>query len=394
MINHESHLQTISQNFAEPDAFLQWRLGMLASAEVAPKEHKEEFSYGLGIVSAVPYAGVFGQAESPYEYQWKELPAGVRVVRWTEAMRDSVLSTKILSLFEAEKNRMASNYFFALSAAFFSDGLVVVVDEGVSADIVLETKIPLSGADMLVVFAGANSRVTVRETLSFEAGNVLGMKGRTVFIIAEEKARVMYAEKITAFSQGLFFINKKAFAKDGAHVSLVETSGCGAGFLKSETAVFLEGEKSKANLVTFRETDGTAVSDNLATAFHRADDTVSNIFSVGTASGLSKIIYRSLIQVPAHIHAVIGRQEGNFLMLSPDSEIDAIPSLEVASDDTKTSHALSVRRLSEESLFYPRTRGFTTRDAESLIVRGLMEKALSAAVSSEHADLFSLESLL
>ncbi|MBI5005007.1 MAG: SufD family Fe-S cluster assembly protein [Candidatus Lloydbacteria bacterium] len=394
MINHESYIQNISPALNESDVFLQWRLSMLASAEVVPKEQKEKFSYGLGIVSAVPYVGVFGQAESPYVYQWKELPMGARIVRWAEVMKNSALSAKIFSLFQAEKNKMVSNYFFALSAAFFSDGLVVVVNEGVSADIVLETKVSLSGADMLVVFAGAHSRVTVRETLSFQAGNALDMKGRTVFIIAEEKARVVYAEKIAAFSQGLFFINKKAFAQGEAHISFVESHRQSNGLIKSETAAFLDGGKSKANLVTFAETDGTAVSDNLAAVFHRADGTVSNIFSVGTASGLSKIISRSLIQAPAHIHAAVGRQEGNFLMLSSGAEIDAIPSLEVASDDTKTSHALSVRRLSEESLFYPRTRGFTTRDAESLIVRGLMEKALSATVSSERADIFSLESLL
>ena len=389
-----STIKHVSHQCGEPDTFLQWRLSMLAYAEALPKENKEKYSYGLGIISAIPHAKVFGISESSYSYKWKEAPTGVSIMSWNDVMKDSALTAKIFSLFEAQKQTLSSNYFFALSAALFSDGLVVLVDKGVSADIILETKIPASGADMLIVFAGAHSRIAVRETFSFETVNAGDIKGRTVFIVAEEKARVTYAEKSRALSQGLFFINRKVFAEDSAHVSFVEASGYGAGFFKSETTAFLDGEKSKANLVTFAETDGTAVCDNLATVFHRADGTVSNIFSVGTASGFSKIIYRSLIHVPKHTHAAVGRQEGNFLMLSSGAEIDAIPSLEVASDDSKTSHALSVRRLSEESLFYPRTRGFPAKDAESLIVRGLVDHALAGALSDKRTDLFSSESLL
>lgn len=391
MTNRESHIQNISRSCNEPEVFLKWRLSML---EYAEKLSEEILSYGLGIAPVVPRVTAWDVSELAYAYQWRtSSEQGVRVMRWPEAIKENSLSEKIFALFETQKEAISSNHFFALSAALFSDGVVIFVDEGVSVDIVLETKIPASGADMLFVFAGARSRVAVHETFSFAVGNTADVKGRTVFVVAEEESRVAYAEKLRSLTGGLFFINRKAFTKKGAHVSLVEASGYGAGFLKSETAVFLEGKKSKANLVAFAETDGTAGYDALARVFHRADDTVSNIFSVGTASGLSKIIYRSLIQVPKDIHGGAGRQEGNFLMLSSGAEIDAIPSLEVASDDTKTSHAISVRRLSADRLFYPRTRGFPSRDAESLIVRGLMEDALLAALSGERADSFSIESL-
>ena len=171
-----SAIKQVSHQCGEQDVFLQWRLSMLAYAEALPKENKEKFSYGLGIISAIPHAKVFGISESPYSYKWGEAPTGVSIMSWNDVMKDSVFSAKIFSLFEAQKQTLSSNYFFALSAALFSDGLVVLVDKGVSADIILETKIPASGADTLIVFAGVHSRVAVHETFSFETDSTITPK--------------------------------------------------------------------------------------------------------------------------------------------------------------------------------------------------------------------------
>jgi Fe-S cluster assembly scaffold protein SufB len=380
MINHESHIQNISRSLNESDAFLKWRLDLFTYAQTVPKEDKEKFSYGLGIASDVLHVGVFRVSE-PYTYKCGEVSGGARIFCWKEAMKDERLSTRIASLFEAQKKTKPQNYFFAEMGALFSDGLVVVADEGISQDIFLETSVPVSGADMIIIFAGARSNITIHETFSFKAGNVGDMKGRTILIVAEEKARVVYAEKITAHSDGgSFFVNKQSFVKDGARVSFVEVFERAAGFLKSETAIFLEGVRSKADIITLIQNDGTAVCDSNAKVFHNADKTVSNISAVGTASGLSKTIYRGLINVPKGINSCVGKQEGNFFMLSSGAEIDAIPSLEVASDDSQTSHALSIRRLSEDSTFYPRTRGFSAKDAESIIVRGFIDHTLAVTV--------------
>lgn len=354
--------------------------------ECAEKLPKEKFSYGLGIASVILQNGAFDVLE-PYAYRWSGAPDGARVMRWNEAMKDEALSAKIFSLFLSQKKTMLSNYFFALSSALFSDGLIVAVDDGVSADIFLETALPASGADMLVICVGTRSKITIHE--KFSSKNNGGMAGRTVLVGAGEDACVVYAESPLPSSQKLFFINKKAFAEDGARVSFIEAFEHRNGFLKSESAIFLGGKKSRADIITLMQTDEAAMCDTSASVFHEADGAVSDIFAVGTASGLSKIIYRGLINVSKGIHGGAGKQEGNFIIRSPHAEIDAIPSLEVASDDVKTSHSLSVRRLSEDSLFYPRTRGFPSRDAESIIIRGLMDHALAKAATSGHAEPFS-----
>ena len=45
------------------------------------------------------------------------------------------------------------------------------------------------------------------------------------------------------------------------------------------------------------------------------------------------------------------------LMLDPTAKVDAIPALEIRTNDVKASHSASVSRVTEEDLFYFGSRG-------------------------------------
>jgi len=60
------------------------------------------------------------------------------------------------------------------------------------------------------------------------------------------------------------------------------------------------------------------------------------------------------------------------LMLDPTSQVDAIPGLEIKTNDVKASHSATVSRVTEEDLFYFSSRGISSDEARRMFVEGFL----------------------
>ncbi|MFZ5376389.1 MAG: SufB/SufD family protein [Patescibacteria group bacterium] len=61
------------------------------------------------------------------------------------------------------------------------------------------------------------------------------------------------------------------------------------------------------------------------------------------------------------------------LLLDETARAEAVPDLEIKTDDVKCSHAASVSSLPEDEIFYLMSRGLTRKVAEGLVVEGFLE---------------------
>lgn len=64
------------------------------------------------------------------------------------------------------------------------------------------------------------------------------------------------------------------------------------------------------------------------------------------------------------------------LMLDSSAKIDAIPGLEIKTNDVKASHSATVSRVNPEDLFYAGSRGIAPDAARRLLVEGFLGKLL------------------
>ncbi|MFU8798051.1 MAG: SufD family Fe-S cluster assembly protein, partial [Gammaproteobacteria bacterium] len=71
------------------------------------------------------------------------------------------------------------------------------------------------------------------------------------------------------------------------------------------------------------------------------------------------------------------------LLLAKTGEIDTKPELQIDADDVQCSHGATVGQLSEEALFYLRSRGIEEADAK---------KILTSAFAKEIIDKIKIES--
>ena len=114
---------------------------------------------------------------------------------------------------------------------------------------------------------------------------------------------------------------------------------------------------------------------------------VHNVF-LGKRGG-GEITMKAVAEDHAHVTAKgmieIGPEGGgtdtyltqNVLMLDPTARVDAVPALEIKTNDVKASHAASIARVTPEDLFYLQSRGIVEREAKRMFVEGFVTDIIS-----------------
>lgn len=103
---------------------------------------------------------------------------------------------------------------------------------------------------------------------------------------------------------------------------------------------------------------------------HQAANTYSTMSTKGLADDQNKITYNGLIKIDKPAVDCQGYQQANFLTLSQQAKVVAVPDLEIANSQVGCSHGVTVGRLSPESLFYLQSRGLSDRQARQALASG------------------------
>lgn len=74
------------------------------------------------------------------------------------------------------------------------------------------------------------------------------------------------------------------------------------------------------------------------------------------------------------------------LMLDSSAKIDAIPGLEIKTNDVKASHSATVSRVNPEDVFYAGSRGIAPNDARRLLIEGFLGKLLESIGDDDLRD--------
>jgi len=141
--------------------------------------------------------------------------------------------------------------------------------------------------------------------------------------------------------------------------------------LQTDPKVYLEGEGAKAYLSSVIVSKGSSIMDVGGTVYMRAANTSAEIVSRVVTKDRAQVTARSLISAEASNSK--GHIECDGLLLSKESRILTLPSLDAKIDEVQLSHEAAVGKLSEEQIYYLMTKGFSEEEATNMLVRGFME---------------------
>ena len=154
----------------------------------------------------------------------------------------------------------------------------------------------------------------------------------------------------------------------------------------------LNGENCSFNFGGIQKATNKANVDFHIEARHKAENCQSRQVIRGILEDEALGIYNGLIFVKETAPNTVSNQDARFLLLSENSQAQAMPQLEIYNDEVKCNHGATVGKLDPESLFYLQSRGIDKKEAEEIlinafnceavVVEGEIEKMLKEAVSN------------
>ena len=93
------------------------------------------------------------------------------------------------------------------------------------------------------------------------------------------------------------------------------------------------------------------------------------------AGGRSKVVFNGKVKVHKNAQQTNSSQQNRNLLLSARASVDAKPELEIFADDVKCAHGATVGQVSEDELFYLKTRGL-----DDVMARNVLNYAFAKEV--------------
>lgn len=208
-------------------------------------------------------------------------------------------------------------------------------------------------------------------------------------------------------------VTTKIVVEDHASLVLISLNEAGGKEIDISWNIVL-GEKSRLHLHLF--TTGTA---NITHSVHSisegsdANSTIdwaffaknkehytlraTNVFSApkghgtitlkGIAQESAQVTCDGLIEIGKKGNGTDTYLYEDVLMLDPSAKINALPKLEIHTNDVKASHSATVSRITEEDLFYFAARGIPEKKARTLFIEGFMKEMVERIRHSPTASI-------
>ena len=106
---------------------------------------------------------------------------------------------------------------------------------------------------------------------------------------------------------------------------------------------------------------------------HDSPSTEGRVVEKSILRNKSKSLFKGMIRINENATKSNSFLSGRSILLDKDAKSDAIPGLEIFTNDVKATHSASVAQIDEEQIFYLKTRCLSHEEAERTIVEGFLE---------------------
>lgn len=299
-----------------------------------------------------------------------ELPKGVVVSNLAE------VSKKNPEILEKHLSKISKieNAFTALNTAFATDGLVVVISDGIVLEKPIqvlfinsaEKALTLSQPKNLIV-AGKNSRVSIIASYA-GIGREKYFSNIVTEVLVDENAVVDFYKTQNESDSSYHIEKMEAFQNKNSVLNHFNITFGGA-IVRNDINSVLDGENVETHYYGLYLANGSQHIDNHTFVDHAKPNCVSNELYKGILDDNSHGVFNGKIIVRQDAQKTNAYQQNKTILLSKTAKIDTKPQLEIFADDVKCSHGATIGKLDEVSEFYIRSRGVPQEMAKSMLIR-------------------------
>jgi Fe-S cluster assembly protein SufB len=269
------------------------------------------------------------------------------------------------------------NKFSALHGAVWSGGSFAYVPKGVKVDLPLQAYFRMEGQsegtfEHTLIIADEGSEIHYIEGCTAQSYSVNSMHSAVVEIFIKEGAKARYTT-VQNWSKDVYNLNtKRAIVEAEGTVEWVGGS-MGAKYVMLYPASYLMGEGARADHLNVGVASGGVWKDTGAKVIHHAPNTTSNILAKSISKDGGIMGYRGLVRMGKNSQGSKSRVQCDGLMMDDYSRSDTWPDIQIQNPYVTVAHEAVVGKISDDQLFYLRSRGLTEDEAAAMIVNGFIE---------------------
>jgi Fe-S cluster assembly protein SufB len=278
------------------------------------------------------------------------------------------------------------NYFAALNSAVFSDGSFVFIPEGVRCPMELSTYFRINAGhtgqfERTLIIAEDRASVSYLEGCTAPMRDENQLHAAVVELVALEKASIKYSTVQNWYPGdengrgGIYnFVTKRGDCRgDDSKISWTQVETGSAVTWKYPSCV-LRGDRSVGEFHSVALTNNMQQADTGTKMIHVGKDTRSKIISKGISAGRSSNAYRGLVKVEKGAEGARNYTQCDSLLIGKKCGAHTFPYMEVKNPGAIVEHEATTSKISDDQLFYCRSRGLDEENAVSMIVDGFCKQ--------------------
>jgi Fe-S cluster assembly protein SufB len=280
----------------------------------------------------------------------------------------------------------SDNYYAALNGAVFSDGSFVYIPKGVRCPIDLSTYFRINAKETgqferTLIIAEEGSYVNYLEGCTAPQRDENQLHAAVVELLAFDNAEIKYSTVQNWYTGdkegrgGIYnFVTKRGICKGkNSKISWTQVES-GSAITWKYPSVILQGDNSEGAFYSVALTHDYMQADTGTKMIHIGKNTKSTIISKGISAGHSSNAYRGQVKIMPSAENARNYSQCDSMLVGDKASAHTFPYIEVKNKSATLEHEASTSRISEDQIFYLKSRGLNNEKAISMLVNGFCKE--------------------
>tara|TARA_B100000029_G_scaffold280455_1_gene274559 strand:- start:903 stop:2354 length:1452 start_codon:yes stop_codon:yes gene_type:complete len=280
------------------------------------------------------------------------------------------------------------NFYAALNSAVFTDGSFVYIPKGVRCPMELSTYFRINEKntgqfERTLIIADEGSYVSYLEGCTAPQRDENQLHAAVVELVALKDAEIKYSTVQNWYpgdekgKGGIYnFVTKRgACLGQNSKISWTQVETGSAITWKYPSCV-LHGENSVGEFYSVAITNNFQQADTGTKMVHLGKNSKSTIISKGISAGKSQNTYRGQVLMQPGANGARNFTQCDSLLIGDKCGAHTIPYITSKNPTANIEHEATTSRISEDQLFYCKSRGLTEEEAVSTIVNGFCREVM------------------
>jgi Fe-S cluster assembly scaffold protein SufB len=290
-------------------------------------------------------------------------------------------SDLIKSHMDANQLNYLEDKFLALGASASQSGIFIFIPRNIVLEkpIRMITSLPEDGTSLIsrnIVIADTGSKATVVQELYAPGSSEIQDIQQGNFELVETYVNPnAHLELVTLQAMGPDTVNvsnRKSFVERDAKMSWY-IGMFGSLLSRYKTDSIMKGPGASAEDVEIVFGVGNQSFDVMSNLIHQGPHTRGRVLVKSVLKDNSKSLFKGMIKIDKEGKGTESYLAGHAILLDRGAKSDAIPGLEIQTNEVRATHSASVAQMDENQIFYLKTRGLSREGAKREIVGGFLE---------------------